>query len=239
MDQFLYKISGKDMLVYRSVYAPVKSNMFTIITGEDAVVFDPNIDEDLLKLLDEKDIKRVHILLTHGHYDHISGVEWLKEKTNAIVFCHLMCAKRLMNPKRPLARLVAVVLAQQDREDGGHRYQDFSASYKPFTIHADRTFEEEETLEFRDFLFHVISTPGHSEGSACYEVRWKKSDESGMMVFTGDTLIQHTPAITTFPGGNKEDYKNKALPYLQSLPKDTIIMPGHGDPFVLKDTNNI
>ena len=82
MDQFSYNVDDKNILVYRSVYAPVKSNMFTILTGNEAVVFDPNEDEELLTLLSNKGIGKVHILLTHGHYDHISGVEWLKEKVN-------------------------------------------------------------------------------------------------------------------------------------------------------------
>ena len=232
MDQFSYVIDNKNVLVYRSIYAPVKSNMFTILTGKEAIVFDPNVDEDLLLLFKEKGIERVHILLTHSHYDHISGVEWLKEYKGADVFCHEMCAKRLMNTKRPLARLVAVVLAEEDRKDGGHRYQDFKESYKPFTIKADKTFDKEERLQIGDLEFKVTSTPGHSEGSACYLLYDK-------MVFTGDTFLQDYPAITRFPGGNIDDYNTKALPYLRSLPKDTIIMPGHGDPFILKDTKNI
>jgi len=232
MDQFTYTIDSKDILVYRSVYAPVKSNMYTILTEKEAIVFDPNVDKDLLCLFKEKGIERVHILLTHGHYDHISGVEWLKEKTSAEVFCQEMCAKRLLNPKRPLVRLVAIVLAQQDREDGGHRYQDFKASYRPFAIVADKTFDIEKIFKIGDMKFKVISTPGHSEGSACYDLFDK-------LVFTGDTLLQNDPIILRFPGGNKKDYENISLPYLRSLPKDTIIMPGHGDPFILKDTDNI
>lgn len=232
MDQFSYEIDGKHILVYRSVYAPVKSNMFTIQTGNEAVVFDPNVDEDFVDFFNKNKIESVYIFLTHGHYDHISGVEWLKEHTGAKVFCQSMCAKRLLNPRRPLVRLVATVLAQQDREDGGHRYQDFKASFKPFTIVADKTFDQDEIIKIGNLKFKVVSTPGHSEGSACYELFHK-------LVFTGDTLLQNDPIILRFPGGNKDDYENISLPYLRSLPKDTIVMPGHGDPFILKDTKNI
>ena len=232
MDQFSFAIEDKNVLVYRSVYAPVKSNMFTILSMKEAIVFDPNVDEDLLLLFKEKKIEKVHILLTHGHYDHISGVEWLKKYINAEVFCHSMCAKRLTDPKRPLARLVAVVLAEEDRKDGGRRYEDFKASYKPFTIKADVTFDKEVDLKIGELEFHVTSTPGHSEGSVCYTLFDK-------IVFTGDTLLQDYPVILKFPGGNKEDYEKKALPFLRSLAKDNIIMPGHGDPFVVKDTKNI
>ena len=102
MDQFSYIVDDKNILVFRSIYAPVKSNMFTILTGNEAVVFDPNEDEELLSLLNSNGIEKVHILLTHGHYDHISGVEWLKGKTGAEVFCQARCADRLVNSKRPL-----------------------------------------------------------------------------------------------------------------------------------------
>lgn len=232
MDQFLYGVGDKSILVYRSIYAPVKSNMYIILIGNEAVAFDPNEDEELLTLLNNKGIKTIHILLTHGHYDHISGVEWLKDKTGAKVYCQAKCADRLANSKRPLARLVALVLAEKDRKDGGHRYQDFKESYKPFSITADRTFEKEERFTIGDLEFEVTSTPGHSEGSACYRL-------FGKMVFTGDTLLEDNAAITRFPGGNAEDYNHIALPYLRSLHNDTIIMPGHGDPFILKDTKII
>lgn len=224
MDIFQYD----EILVYRSIYAPVSSNMFVLISGKEAIVFDPNENEELLTLFDEKGVERVHILLTHGHYDHISGVLWLKEHTAADVYCQERCADRLANSKRPLSRLVALVLADQDRKDGGHRYQDFKASYKPFTIEADKTFNKEDQFVIGELEFKVTSTPGHSEGSACYIL-------NSQLVFTGDTLLQDTLVITKFPGGNKEDYEKIALPYLQSLDKKLIVMPGHGDPFRMED----
>jgi len=228
MDIFQYN----NILVYRSVYAPVSSNMFVLISRKEAVVFDPNENEELLTLFDEKSVERVHILLTHGHYDHISGVLWLKEHTQADVYCQKRCADRLANSKRPISRLVAIILAEQDRKDGGHRYQDFKDSYKPFTISEDLTFDRTDLLKIGEYEIKVTSTPGHSEGSACYEINDK-------LVFTGDTLLQDVPVITRFPGGNKEDYEKIALPYLQSLDKNLIVMPGHGDPFVLSETNNM
>lgn len=228
MDTFQYG----DILVYRSIYPPVSSNMFVLITGREAIVFDPNENDKLLHLLQEKKVERVHILLTHGHYDHISGVLWLKEHSKAEVYCQEKCADRLANSKRPLSRLVALVLAEQDRKDGGHRYQDFKESYKPFTIKADITFEKEDYIKIGELEFKVTSTPGHSEGSACYILNDK-------LVFTGDTLLQDYPVITKFPGGNPADYKRIALPYLQSLDRSLIVLPGHGDPFVLSETENI
>lgn len=228
MDTFQYG----DILVYRSVYAPVNSNMFVMLAGREAVVFDPNENAELLELFRQKNIKKAHILLTHGHYDHISGVVWLKEHTQADVYCQVRCADRLANSKRPLSRLVALVLATEDKKDGGHRYQDFKESYKPFIVTADKTFDKEDNLQFEDIKIKITSTPGHSEGSACYEV-------NGKLVFTGDTLLQNDPVILRLAGGNSDDYQKIALPYLQKLDRSMIVMPGHGDPFVLSETKNL
>lgn len=232
MDQYTFEVNGKSVTVYRSVYAPVRSNMFILFSDYEAMVFDPNENDELLDLFKDKGTKYVHILLTHGHYDHISGIKWLKDKVNADVFCQRKCAERIANNKKPLSRLVAMVLAQEDKVDGGHRYQDFKVSYKPFAVVADKTFDKEDKLKFGSLDIEVFSTPGHSEGSACYKLYEQ-------MVFTGDSLIQDTVAITRFPGGNKFEYDTITLPFLRSLPKDTIILPGHGEPFLLKDTKNI
>ena len=40
--------------------------------------------------------------------------------------------------------LVALVLADQDKQDGGHRYQDFKKHFQPYTVEVDKTFEKED-----------------------------------------------------------------------------------------------
>ena len=93
MNQFTFRINGKDVLVYRSVFAPVNTNMFVLLPEKEAVVFDPNENEELLQLFEERGIEKVHILLTHEHYDHTNGVNWLVEHTGADLFCQADCAK--------------------------------------------------------------------------------------------------------------------------------------------------
>ena len=232
MDLFQYRIGNQDILVYRSIFAPVKSNMFVILTGNESVVFDPNENEELLKLLKDNSIQKVHILLTHEHYDHTSGVCWLQEHTGADLYCQSDCANVIATERGNNPALIAFVLAADDKQDGGHRYRDFKTSFKPYTINADKAFEKEDRFVIGGLEFHVASTPGHCPGAACYKLFDK-------MVFTGDTLLQNDPVILSFRESRKENYEKIALPYLRSLPKDMIIMPGHGDPFILKDTQNI
>lgn len=228
MDLFQYN----DILVYRSVYTPVKSNMYAMITDKEAVVFDPCEDEKLLDIFHEKGVGMVHILLTHEHYDHTSGLRWLQKAIDNDLYCHQATAERLLSGRGSLPHLVSFVLSMQDKKDGGHRYDDFKKSYQPYTCKADNTFKNTDELRYGNLLIDVTSTPGHSPGSACYILNNK-------LVFTGDTLLQNNAVITRFPESNEDQFKEISLPFLQSLDKELIAMPGHGDPFVLKDTTNI
>ena len=228
MDLFQYD----DILVYRSVYAPVKSNMYTLITNKEAVVFDPCEDEELFELFQEKGVDKVHILLTHEHYDHTSGLRVLQGAIDNDLYCHQATAERLLNGRGSLPHLVSFVLSMQDKKDGGHRYDNFKRSYRPYTCKADKTFRNKDILCYGNLHIDVTSTPGHSPGSACYILNNK-------LVFTGDTLLQNNAVIMRFPESNEDHFKKISLPFLQSLDKKLIVMPGHGDPFILKDTKNI
>lgn len=232
MDQFSFKVQEKNILVYRSVFTPVKSNMYVILTGKDAVVFDPNENEKLLQLLKREKIEQVHILLTHEHYDHTNGVKWLQKSTGADVNCSKDCAKVISTERGNNPALVAFVLANLDKQDGGQRYKDFKMNFKPYSIDVQKSFNAEDEIQIEGLTFQVTATPGHCPGSACYKLFDK-------IVFTGDTLLQNDPVVLGFRESNKELYQQVALPYLRSLSKDTIILPGHGDPFLLKDTKNI
>ena len=195
-------------------------------------MFDPNINEELLELLNSRNIGKVHVLLTHEHYDHTTGVNWLRNKTEVSVYCQEDGAKVLESEKGSSPALVAFVLNREDKKDGGQRYREFKQNYRQEKIPVDITFEKEDEFEIGDLSFKVTSTPGHCPGSACYIM-------NGGMVFTGDTLLKEVPVITRFQESNETIYKEVTLPYLQSLDKKLIVMPGHGDPFVLGETNNI
>ena len=232
MDCFKYKIYGKDILVYRSIYTPVNSNMYVILSGKEAVVIDPNINEGLPKLFRSSGINHAYILLTHEHYDHTSGVVWLEKQIDTTVFCQRNCADTIATERGNNPALVAMVLADKDKRDGGNRYRDFRKDFIPYSIKVDKVFADEATFKIGELPFCAISTPGHCPGSVCYELL-------NQFIFTGDTLLKDIPVVTRLPESDAIIYNKVTKPYLQRLSKDTIIMPGHGDPFILKDTNNI
>lgn len=224
MNQYSITLNDTVLDVYRFRYEPVDSNMYFIPLGELGLVFDPNVSEELPPLFEKFGTKRLQIILTHEHFDHTTGVEWLQAMMEARVFCQADCGRSISSDKGNNPKFVALVLRNKDLEDGGHRYEDFKASQKPYTLKADQTFTGKETFKVGSLVFDCYSTPGHSPGSACYIL-------DGKYIFTGDSLIRDTPTVTRFKTSNAETFESVTRPFLQSLDKNMLVFPGHGEPF--------
>ncbi len=86
-----------------------------------------------------------HVLLTHGHFDHIGGCAALQAE-GAKVGC--------------LAKEAPLALGKNNMADyfGGH--------VPPFSV--DFTFGDGDILSLDGMQFLVIATPGHTAGGACF-----------------------------------------------------------------------
>ena len=62
--------------------------MYVTVSGNGALVIDPNVSENALSYLTENNIECITVLLTHEHYDHTSGLTWLCGKFKSTVICH-------------------------------------------------------------------------------------------------------------------------------------------------------
>ena len=222
------KIQIGDYLFYRSIYAPVESNMYVLLDAQEAIIIDSNISPKLLTLFAEKEVHKVHLFLTHEHYDHTVGISWLKENFNVTLYCHQSCSDGLSTKKRSSPRLVALVIADKDKKYGSNDLMDFKKNFVDFSHSAEVSFNEKLTIRIAAHTIQCIHTPGHSPGSGIYIL-------DNRFVFSGDSLLQGNKVITSFRGGCKEDFYQKSLPILQNLPDDIVIMPGHGEPFRKKE----
>ncbi len=93
-------------------------------------------------------------------------------------------------------------------------------------LEADHFYEKD--LSVGDLQLKVIHTPGHSPGSVCLYL--EKED----LLFSGDTLFAGTMGNVSFP--NSEPKKMwESLKKLQSLPKKTRVLPGHGPDTILSE----
>lgn len=153
----------------------------------------------LMDFLENRRLRLRKILLTHGHFDHIGGVEDVRKMTGADVYIHEDDAKMLSSEKYSLAA---------------------GMSYCPFTPVTEYTaITGDSIINDGDLSFRVIHTPGHSEGSVCYIC--------GDVIFSGDTLFRESVGRSDFPGSNSIDMNN-SLRALSIFPGDYKVFPGHG-----------
>lgn len=189
-----------------------------------ALIIDPLVCEDALPVL--TGLSSATILLTHSHYDHISGINWLHTILPCTVLCSEICARKLTDPHKNLSAFSAALVMDKTGQEQKQCMEYFDLEY---ACNADKTFPQETTFDFGSYHVELIYTPGHSDCSQCIRMTTKKQGLSPIIVFTGDSLVNGHDVITRLPSGSKKDYREITKPFLDTLSDDTLIMPGHGD----------
>ena len=213
--------------INRYIFKYINSNMYVIVDGKNALVIDPHEDSEILDKLEG--VKNIDILLTHEHPDHISGIYWLQEKFNCKIYCTKYCADYISQERNVRPILITFVLEERDRQNGTNVLDKFNKEFVPHTYNADITFEEQYFINWCSHKLEFFKILGHSKGSCGIIL-------DDVIVFTGDSLMKELPVITRFPGGSRSTYINEMLPMLEKrLKSDMWILPGHGEPFQLKE----
>jgi glyoxylase-like metal-dependent hydrolase (beta-lactamase superfamily II) len=88
----------------------------------------------------------------------------------------------------------------------------------------DEVLDDDSVIPVGRLRLHTIATPGHTPGSMCFLV------EGHPVLFSGDTLFPGGPGNTTFEGGDFATIIESVDRRLFTLPPDTLVLPGHGDP---------
>lgn len=215
--QSIPPISGH--AVQRFTMPLIHSNMYVIPDDGDALIVDPCVHEDAAALLRHRGVTRCTVLLTHEHYDHISGVNFLRERFSCRVICTEVCAWQMANPRRSHAAVFPAMFLK----DGPAVLQKAKALCDThYACTADETYSGSMTLQWQDLPLRLTELPGHSPGSQII-------DAAGTHVFTGDNLIPGTETLIRLPGGDPAVFRQQVVPALRALPPDTVILPGHGD----------
>jgi hydroxyacylglutathione hydrolase len=193
------------LLEYRAA-PPFDENGYVLGCEEtrEGVIIDPGESvEELLEIAARERLTIKHILLTHAHLDHITGVDRARAATGAPVILHAA--------DNPLYEAVV----QQGMMFGirVERQQPVDAFY-------DLT----KTIAFGRYDVRVHHTPGHSPGGVCLEIN------PGGTLIVGDTLFAGSIGRTDLPGGNHGTLINSIRTVLFAFPDDTIAYPGHYGP---------
>lgn len=139
------------------------------------------------------------VLLTHGHFDHTTAGASFKQGGVPIYISE--DDSDMLSSKQNLAV-----------------YAGFPSGF--FT--ADEFFYDGQILRLCGFEIKVISTPGHTAGSACFLV--------GDKLFSGDTLFLENIGRTDFPTGSHRDLINSVKNKLFTLDGNVTVYPGHDEP---------
>lgn len=170
--------------------------------SKEAALFDCTGDFEVIKKdIDKTGAKLKYILLTHAHFDHITGCNEFKAAyKNAKLCMHKQDEILLDNIEKQCA------------------YFGLPCVKKP---EIDMFIDENSTLTLGDKKIKVIHTPGHTLGGCCYLI-----DD---LLISGDTLFYEEIGRCDLPGGSFQAIEKSIREKLFTLPDNTKVYPGHGD----------
>lgn len=173
-------------------------------TTHEAIVIDPgdNIDE-ILAILARHGLTLKNIVITHAHIDHIGGAARLRAATGAPVYMH---------------RDDAMLSEQLDAQ------ATWLGIETPENPGIDTPAREGDILRAGGIEAHILHTPGHTPGSISLFI------PAARKVIAGDTLFRGSIGRTDLPGGDMVAIGNSIRGKLYTLPEETVVIPGHGEP---------
>lgn len=148
-------------------------------------------------------LRPVHLVATHGHLDHNFGNAYILNKFNLKV--EVCCEDDFLIEH----------LAKQAKEMFGIQINDEQPE-------VGRWLKDGDTITFGNHKLKVLQTPGHTPGSALLYCKEEAT------VFTGDTLFRMSIGRTDFEGGSWEQMSQSLKNVVAQLPKETIVLSGHG-----------
>lgn len=196
------------------------ARMYVLQCGNETVILDPCMDEDLPELLAGTD--QVRVILTHEHFDHISGVNWLRQHCACRVIAGAVCAEILRREKNGTAQFPLLFLG--DRET----YHAVKSQFTfPYHCTIDETFQDKRSVFLGDHCLQLYETPGHSPGSITAVL-------DGSLFFAGDNLLGNGYELKS-AAANKKAFGQTLEFYRRFCGKNAVVFPGHGEPGPLEE----
>ena len=192
------------------VVGPIQTNCYFLYREDtkECLIIDPGYEADKIEAYVQK--KQLHvagILLTHGHFDHITAADEVRKKFQTKIYASGKEKELMADPRMN----VSVMMGD-------------SVSLK-----ADVWLEDGQELEMLGETMRCILTPGHTGGGMCFYF------PKACMLFSGDTLFQESVGITDFPTGSSRELIRSVREKLLVLPEAVRVYPGHGLMTTIRD----
>jgi glyoxylase-like metal-dependent hydrolase (beta-lactamase superfamily II) len=186
------------------VLGPLGTNCYVIRSDEACWVVDPGPwPVELLELLAGNKLTPQKVLLTHGHGDHIAGINDLRERFPKIrVACAAGDADMLTDARLNLSSNFGL----------------------PITVGpADELIHPGDLLTCGESVWQILDTSGHTPGGVSFYC------EKSSAAIVGDALFAGSIGRCDLPGGDMARLAANIRKSLLTLPPETRVLPGHGE----------
>ncbi len=185
------------------VEGPIDANNYLVIDDatKDAVLIDcSSARAEFIQAINDSGVNLKLILLTHGHFDHLLGVDGFKDALGVETYI----SEDDMSQVRMTPEMLQMFLGMM------------GASIPNITGYV----KDGDIIKIGNTEIKAIATPGHTKGGMCYLVDNK--------LFSGDTLFQGSCGRCDLPEGDFETIVKSIKEKLFSLPEEIEVYPGHG-----------
>jgi glyoxylase-like metal-dependent hydrolase (beta-lactamase superfamily II) len=183
---------------------PLATNTYMVwdTDTKECAIIDPGLDSiyPIKEIINKYKLKPTWILLTHSHWDHISGLAQVKKDLQLPIYVHELDAH---NVRRPGADKLPLMFPIEG-------------------VEPDHFIKDGDNIKLGKEFFEVIHLPGHSPGGVGFY------NTKNNMLISGDTLFQGSMGNLSFPECNPK-HMWESLKKLAKLPKETRVYPGHGE----------
>jgi glyoxylase-like metal-dependent hydrolase (beta-lactamase superfamily II) len=196
-------------LIETLTLGPLQANCYIVVdsaTGQ-AVVIDPGWDpEHIAARLDALSLTTALLLATHGHFDHVVGVPYLKRVTGAPFW---------------MSQGEWELWAQYAHEHPAYLGLPPTEPVPP----PDRFLQEGDEFQVGSLQFQVLSLRGHAPDHIGFLLQAEP-----LHLFCGDAIFAGSVGRTDIPYADSQTLLEHLHMRVLTLPDDTVLLPGHGPP---------
>ena len=138
------------MIIKTFTKPPIDNNNYLIInedTKEAALIDCSCFDDEILTEIEDQKANLKYVLLTHGHFDHITGLNDTDEDVKVLMHSADMEWIKELNTYLPMIGMPAMK-----------------------TPRIDGYFSDGDIIKLGNLEIKVIHTPGHTQGGVCFYV---------------------------------------------------------------------